>query len=303
MTTPLDPNPAPDPEPDHRPLPEADDVDLAASAVIDGVDPHLDVAAGEVAGPAPEVVEARVAQLRPAVEALTQPIQQPDTRVRDEQVRRAISTRSVAEAGAADHDLVGERSQPRAPAARRWLAAAAAIAVLVVGALAVARLASGHGPRAQTASRADTAAGSTTQPAAQPNAAAGGVAAAGPSSIDQLPDLGSATDADGLVVLVHQHQANGRTGPASGPTTTTVAGPSAGAASSGAGTAEDDATCVTTVQATHPGLGPLDLVARASLAGQTVEVLVFQAGSAPASAARVLAVRPSDCQVLVDRPA
>ena len=128
----------------------------------------------------------------------------------------------------------------------------------------------------------------------------GGTATSG-SSVDQLPDLGSAADADALVALVRQHRAASPEGAAPSPTTT-VAGPSH-AASAGVGSTTDDAACVTSVQTAHPDLGPIDLVAHASLAGQTVEVLVFGTASNPVSGARVLAVRPADCQVLVDRPA
>ncbi len=301
MTPPLDPNPAPDPEPHQTPVPEVDDLDLAASAVIDGVASHLGDSAHEVASQSPETLEARVAQLRPVVAALGHPIQQPDTRVRDEQVQRALSTARAGGVGPEHPAVASAPSRPGGPPLRRWLGVAAAIAVLVVGALALARLASTHGSRAQTASRAQAAAGSTTAPAAQPNAAASGAAPAGPPRVDRLPDLGTAADANALVALVRRHQANSRTGLPSNPPSTVAA--TGANATSGAGADENGSACVTSVRAEHRDLGPTDLVARASLAGQTVEVLVFGPGSTPARGARVLAVRPSDCQVLVDRPA
>ena len=281
-----------------EPVPEVDDLDLAASAAIDGVAPQLEETVDGVAAPGSRELEARVARLRPVVDALSNPVQQPDTRIRDDQVRRALSVAEADGAASARSDT-GAPSRPARPPVRRWLAAAAAIAVVVVGALALARLASSHGPRAQTASVAGTGTRSTAAPAAGPSEALGGASAAGTSNVDQLPDLGSAADADALVTLVRRHQANDQAAAPSLPTTT-VFGSSA---TPGAGATPPNSACATSVQAAHRDLGPLDLVARASLAGQRVEVLVFRTGSTLTDGLRVLAVRPSDCRVLVDRSA
>jgi hypothetical protein len=302
--------PPPESAPDPWPVPEVDELDLAASAWLDeagsgGRAPEPGVPAG---GPArgPGEVEARAAQLRPAVEALAESIQQPDTRIRDEQLRRALAARRLADDPSTDPagTLVGGGypSGRLVAGARRGLAVAAAIGLLLVGALAVAHLASSHGPGAHTASVAGAAA-STTQAAADPDAALPQAGVQGSASLDQLQDLGSFADADALVARVGQHQGNGRFKGLFGPATT-AAGPEAQAsAAATAGLAERSETCEAAVRAARHDLGPIDQVARASLAGQAVEVLLFGAGPAPTEVARVVAVRPADCQVVVDRTA
>ncbi len=307
MTTPPHPRPTPGPEP--WPVPPADELDLAASELVDRVAPtsqggHAESPTGgraEVAHPdrsQPErngasAVEARAAKLRPVVDALGESIQQPDTSVRDAQIRQALAVRGAAQAASAPADDGVRQIRPSRPLARRWLAVAAALLVLVAGGWVVAHLA-GSSTTTRSASIAGPANGSTTSvPRAAYAAPATGAA--------DLPDLGAASDGADLVARVRQHQASSAERAASAPTSTVVPTPSAPSAASGEPQAAIVTACTGGVRATHPELGPIDLVARATVGGQAVDVLVFAAAS-PAEPARVVAVRPTDCRVVVDQP-
>ncbi len=306
MTPPPHPPDAPAPEPDPRDVPEVDDLDLAASDLLDGVGPTtgpqpLEPGATDPTTPIePAAVEARAAQLRTAVDALAEPIQQPDTTTREAQIRRALAAgRRRDLAPAVPPEAAAGRSRAIGVRARRAMAAAAAILVVLLGAVAVAHLASNHEPGTQTASVAGSAA-TTTEPGAQPDAALPQAGTPIPSDGDLLADLGSFADADALVARARQQPAGGQFSPSSGPTST-VAGSST-QAGAGVVNGENATTCLAAVRRGRGELGPLDLAARATLAGQPVEVFVFRAGPAPAEGARVLAVRPTDCHVVVDRP-
>ncbi len=308
MTDPANPPPAPEPASDPWPVPEVDDLDLAASALLDEAGSGSDQSTsdqGVRADGSPRgstAVEARAAELRSVVEALAEPMDQPDTSIRDAQLHRALASGRLTDDPADALGAGGGGSGRGGARARRWLAvAAAAVALLLVGGLAVAHLASSHSPGAQTASVAGSAAATTTSPAAQPDAALPQAGTQSSASLAQLPDLGSFATADALVARVGRHQANGRFSGLFGPTST-VAGATS-QPSAGVDRTDDGSTCEATVRAGRHDLGPLDQVARASVAGQAVGVLLFAAGPAPADVARVVAVRPADCQVVVDRTA
>jgi hypothetical protein len=281
------------------PFPDPDELDRAASDLVDGLadgaDPSL--------GPAEQVdLAGRVDRLHRVTEALGQEIQQPETSVRDEQIARAVARgqAQVARALAPATPLRPIRNDQATLGRRRVrtvLAAAAALVALVAGILVVQRVAHDRGSRTTRAAIA-------TAPTAQ--ATAGGPEAAGPAGtgtpFEQLPDLGSATDAGQLGALVTGRLA--LEGPAiAGQTpssTASVAGPGASPTPDASGASAP--SCEASIRAAHRDLGGLGLAARASLAGQPVEVLVFEP-TATGGRARLFAASPTTCTVLVDRPA
>jgi len=271
------------------PLPDPDGLDRAASDLVDG---RADASTTSLGPAEQEDLARRVERLRRVTRALGQEVQQPDTHVRDEQIARAVAEgRARATQSGAPPTPVrpirdGQRVWPRRH--RGILAAAAAVVALVTAILVVQRVAADHGSRASRAAIA-------IAPGAQ--ATPGGPLAAGPASagtpFGQLADLGSATDADQLAAMVADRLA----GPAPPVSART---PTPGAATADGSTAGP--SCQAPLRAAHPDLGNLRLAARATLAGQPVEVLVF-APTTPGQPARLFAASATTCTVLVDRAA
>ncbi len=286
------------------PTPLSDDeLDLAASLAIDGQE-LLD---RSLSDDDRRRVEARMAELRPAVDAVGEPVPVPTAEVRAGHIAAAIA--AVAEPDiAAEVDPPRDLRRPRRGRARAvapWAAAAAAV-VLVVAALA-SLAGRGDSHSAATSATFQPVAGalaenSTITTAASPQTRQYENA----TGSDALSDLGSVATADALDALVLRtlHSRTTALGAATGtssPTlatagsTTTTTAPSS---SSGSGVA----SCAAAAAALRPAVGAVVLQARATLDGRRVVLLVYDTAGSTSASRRLVAFDAASCEVLVDRP-
>ncbi len=268
-------------------------------------------------------VEDRLTRLRPARQALSQPMPGMKTTMSEQMVRRAVAAgpgQSVdpdpAPVGSARRSLA--RAPGRSPVSP-WLAAAAVVVLVVAVALLARHVLTTGTANTSTAASART----TTNPAAAgvgaaPTPAFGSADSQGATAdLDALPDLGSAANAAALRRLASDHLAShaSGSGSASGSSSAQSSSESSSAFTPEAGPAIPGPTpphathavggCRTAVSAGRTDLGPLVLDARATLAGRAVEVLVFAAASTSgptgsSAGQHLLAVTPGTCQIVVD---
>ena len=326
-------------------LPDADPADLAASAALDAGSHAGEIGLGEAPAGAdsPESLEPAVAdrleQFRRVQSAMTSGLTPPDPATRDAHIAAAlaaltadlltadIATAAADVASAEGPDATVAAAAPtddlaarRTGAARhrtrnRWLAAAAAVALVALAVPLVNALrdqssstsnmaASTSGTEAPTA--AFTPFGAPAEPRAGDNGVTTTSAAAATNQSETAAsadttftpavagDLGSASSPQELAGLVQTAEPQAMTatppptGTADADTPTTTADPAGPAGCDGA------------VRAASPELGPLVVVTSAQYRGLPVEVLVYATTSGTGGAHRLIAVTPSDCAIVVD---
>ena len=316
MTEPLSPLDPADPA-------ELDPTDLAASVALDNEssddqsDQPLDPA-----GP----VATRIDEFRRISTAVAADIVAPEPAVRDAHLAAALAAFGPDEdrgqstqAGESDPSVVALADRRQRAARRRWLAVAAAVAVV---ALAVPFV---NAIRHQS-STVQTSASSASPPSTASEAAAPPVPADGPIAPDMSgsstttgrgapiagpldptttgsvvistspPDLGSASSPQELAALVHTADPNLTVVAPNPPSSTQTST----ASSTIAPVTPAAATCDATERVQYPGLGDLVLATTANYRGTPVDVLVYAMPSATGSSYRLLAVAPGDCTTVVD---
>jgi hypothetical protein len=294
---------------EHLSPPDADVVDLAASALVDGwpADQH-----GDNLDPA--VLEARIEAFRAVSAAVATDITSPRLAVIDHHIEVALA--AIDEAPASDPITLESRRAPWS--SRRWLAVAAAVAAIALALPLLNSLRDETTNQQLTATgAADTnddarvLAGDIPAEAGTPtttSAAPGGSPTPTVEAASAGAGLGDVTSEDELASLVRTaapalSTTPDPTPPAPSLPSTTLAGATAtsiGPATS-SGPAPTTSLCDATVRATHPELEPALLITSATLRGVYLEVLVYASGASATSPYRVIAVTPSDCQIVVDR--
>jgi hypothetical protein len=296
--------------------PEFDLSDLAASAALDG----------ETLDPMPPgappvddaLVAARIDTFQLVSAAVAADIVLPEPAVRDVQLATALATalalsaESSAPSGSADGEVptppVGLASRRARPSRRRWIAIAAAAAVVALAipfinaiqhqSSSVQTSASSAGPPS-TAATADAlvqAASTITPPANGPASststssvapAPAPLASSTTTASEVAPgDLGPASSPQELADLIRAAEPDLLIAPAS-PTTTVPASRVAVAGGSHQ-------------RVQYAGLGALVLGTTAEFRGAPVAVLVYAVSTAIGSGHRLLAVTPGNCTTVVD---
>ena len=305
MTEPLLPPDPADPA-------ELDPTDLAASVALDNESPDdqrdlpLDPASP---------VAIRVDQFRRISTAVAADIVTPESAVRDAHLAAALAAvspdKALGESTRSSETVVALADRRDHPARRRWLAAAAAVAVVAL-AVPFANAIRHQSNTVQTsASSASPPSTASPVPAAGPIApdAGGSSTTTGPGGprtgpvdptitssvvISSPPlDLGSASSPQELAALVHTADPRLATPPNSlsstqdGTVSSTIAPTAA-------------ATCDAAERTHYPGLGDLVLATTAQYRGTNVDVLVYAAPTTAGPSYRLLAVTPGDCTTVVD---
>ena len=249
-----------------------------------------------------------MAELRPAIAAVGEPVAPPSAEVRARHIAAALAAASDPVASTPGREVrpIGRR---RVRTIAPWAAAAAAVVAVVV---ALAALAGQSGTRsADTASKNETATGaavsepsSTTVPVSPQSS---GYASA--RGLDALIDLGSVSTAGELDARARGaipastesigSGANlGRTGSRSVSASTSTTSPAVGTATLSVPLGR----CVAAPGALSTPLGPVVLQARATVAGHPAGVLVYRASAADDGRLHLVAFDAATCRVLVDRP-
>lgn len=293
-----------------------DPADLAASARLDG-----DTTFVEEEGLDTDDVARRVAELAQVRSWLSQPVEPPAPDVIDSQMAQALAALDLASDSGTDRqatDLaapVALSDRRRAHPGRRWIAVAAAVAALALGAAIVAT----HQP---STSSFDTVAGTTAgpSPASQSEGATSGAAAAdqaGSAPTDTaatapaLPDLGAISSEQALTTEIHQvtepatasHQASSTTVPAIVTTTSSLlTSPPSSIASVELSPLSLSPPCDTELRRDDPSLGVLVYAATAVYKNIPTEVLIYGTPADAPVAYRVVVVRTDTCAVLLDLP-
>jgi hypothetical protein len=291
-----------------------DPVDEAASAALDGqaLDPARTVD--------DELLAARVEELSAVSALVAAPVTPPGASVVDVHVAAALAELrppaarpTMAPAGPA---VVPLESRRRRPAVSRWLAVAAAIAVVALAIPIVQSLSESSSTSSSTAasvassdSSAPDAASTDDQELHAADAPPGSSTTAttpafGETTSDPTQsdgDIGTADDPTELAALVHEHapdatdqsttQSTADAGSGSPPTTiaplTTRSSPPA---------------CDAAARAHHPGLGSLRYTASATYQTIPVVVLVYEVPDPTTISYRLIVARTDTCAVLLDVP-
>jgi hypothetical protein len=286
---------------DPTPLSDAE-LDLAASLAIDG----QEMSDQPMSVDDRRRVEARIAELRPAVAAVAEPVTPPTTEARARQIASALAVVSDGDPGGAPAPAARRPGRQRVRTFAPW-AAAAAVVVLVVVALA-SLTSHGNSHSSSTSAAFEPVAGTvaglaTTTAPVSPQLREYGAAAPG---LDTLADLGSVATIDQLDALAR--------GALSATTTTTgsdrnlstgVAGP--GQASSltttlALSSAKNSAVerCLGAAGSLRPTLGPVVLQARATVGTHQVVVVVYEPTGAGHGQRYLVAFEMPSCKILVD---
>jgi hypothetical protein len=286
------------------PTPLSDDeIDLAASLAIDGQELR-----DQPMSDADRVrVEARMAELRPAVAAVGEPVTPPSSETRIGHIEAALA--AATEPSTLSSPSPARRARRRRARAVAPWAAAAAAAVLVVVVLAslagrgshnTAATSAGFQPVAGTAQGVST----TTLPVSSQSrdyASAGG--------FGSLDNLGSVATVEGLDALA-RHALNGKTG-----STGTATGLSTDTSGSNPPTASTSTTspalsesanspiesCVQAAGSPAPAVGRVLLQARATVGTRPVLVVVYEAAGTSDGPRHLVVFEMPSCRVLVDR--
>jgi hypothetical protein len=295
--------------------PEFDLSDLAASAALDG----------ETLDPMPPgappvddaLVAARIDTFQLVSAAVAADIVLPEPAVRDVQLATALATalalsaESSAPSGSADGEVptppVGLASRRARPSRRRWIAIAAAAAVVALAipfinaiqhqssSVQTSASSAGTPSTAATADALVQAASTITPPinGTPPNTTSS--VAPAPATLASSTtiasgvapgDLGPASSPQELAALIRGAEPDLLTAPVS-PTTIVSASPVAVA-------------CDSHERAQYAGLGALVLGTTAEFRGAPVAVLVYAVSTASGSGYRLLAVAPGNCTTVVD---
>jgi len=297
---------------------DLDPADLAASDALDDRVPDD----GTGAGVDPAEIAARVEEFRAVRNALTTALVAPSPEVRDAQLANAVAAFTAERAGT---DTTGARV-PGAVAApvsleehrarsggrrSRWLAVAAAVAAIAL-AVPLVRAAQ-HRSTSTLSATPPTEAASTTLTLAGPTPD-GGPSSSVSSPPTQLsggssttvstvagpvgpPDVGSASSADELALLVQAAEPELLSAPG---TPTTLADP-ASPTTTGSPAPPAAGACDASVRSHTAGLGRLVVATTAMFQGARVDVLVYEVVSGSTTSHRIEAVDPATCAVIVER--
>ncbi|HEY5153802.1 MAG TPA: hypothetical protein VIJ47_03640 [Acidimicrobiales bacterium] len=295
-------------------LPEPDPADLLASARLDG-DASLPLGTVD-----PDEVAARSAELQLVIDRLGEPVTLPPAGVMDDQIARAIASLDIADAPEGDplgttppgDNVVSLTERPKGRnASRRWVALAAAAAVVVAIAGAVALGNQPHTSSFDTVAApvaGSDAPSSSTPPEINQLDSSGGPSSsttAGASTApkaSEVPDLGAVASAEALSAEVKQESPTLAAATESSTTTQAVAATTSTAVNLPVAPLLAPVavpSCDASVRASVPSLGELVFSATAVYQGVPVEVLVYR-GSQPSSY-RLIAAQADTCAVLVDR--
>jgi hypothetical protein len=299
--------------------PDADAIDLAASAIVDASP------AGDGGDDLDEaVLAARVEAFRQVATSVGAGITNPPSSVIDHHIGVAIEV--LERDGVPDAIPLAPRQTSWS--SRRWLAIAAAVALIALalpifnslrdqpahdqfaatGAAVTGSAAdgSGSGPRAGVAG---------PDSSSTPTSGGGTPGVTGGAAPDQTPSaaasLGEVATEDQLVSLavaslpagsgVHgQAPPTAASGPL--PSTTLVDAPTTTLSSTPPpAPAPRSSPCDATIRASYPELAPPLLVTSVTLQGVYLEVLVYASDVPGSSSYRLIAVGPADCRIVVDR--
>ena len=289
-----------------------DPLDEAASATIDGLTPEPGATPVD-----PELLDERVRELAGITALLAEPVRPPEAGVIDAHIAAAVAALPSPES---DHATVEHRPGPavvplaarrRRPAAGRWLAVAAAIAVVALaiplvrslsksstqvhdtaatataGPSAADSSASSSAPSPELASPQSSAFSAVTTTTATPTQVQGGVSTAGDLGTVDTPQALTAKVA-GAVPTQAQRSSSGSQ--ADGQASTTIAP----ATTRGL-------MCDLPNRASHPDLGNLRYTATATYQSIPVEVAVYDVADSTEATARVIVTRVGDCEVVLDQ--
>ncbi len=296
-----------------------DALDDAASAVLDG----LPVGDPSVFDPAQ--LDERVQELAAVTERLAEPLPAPEPSIVDAHIAAALealpaATEATAAMAATDGApaeidrsigpaVASLADRRRRPAIGRWVAVAAAIAVIAL-AIPVLRSLSDSSSSSNDTAASVTASGdagnaeggSADRSAVAPTNGAAASTTAQSAQLDSPVasssggDLGAADSEQVLTALVEQAAPDATGHPTTQSSasvdSTTTAAPFARAAGP---------HCDATTRASFPELGALRYSATATYQSTPVEVSVYEVPSPTAVTYRLIAVAVDDCRVLVDR--
>ncbi|MGZ4718650.1 MAG: hypothetical protein ACXWCB_18320, partial [Acidimicrobiales bacterium] len=271
----------------------------------------------------------RVQELTAVTELLAAPVPAPEPSVVDAHIEAALAahaaaTASPAPAGSSAPADVDRSVRPavasladrrRRPAVGRWLAVAAAIAVIAL-AIPVLRSLSDSSSRssdtaasvsastdsangaeaagndqAQSPAQSDGRAAPTTTPAKQSDAAVGATSGG---------DLGSA-DTDLALTALVQQAAPDATGHPTTQSSTAYSQLDSSTTTTPPLTRSTGPSCDGITRASHPELGALRYSATATYQSVPVEVAVYEVPDPTTVTYRLIATATDDCRVLVDR--
>ena len=292
-------------------------VDQAASATLDGA-PHEDTADGVD----PATLAGVVGQFAAVAALVAEPTPTPPTSVVDRHIEAALA--AFEPAPAADRVVgpavvpIAAHRRPR-PAVGRWLAVAAAIAVVALAIPVLRSLASSSSSSHDTAATSASVASAGSEVADQSPAAprSGQATESGASTTTAPPSpelgntdvassqvaLGSASSSAELDALVHQAAPAATT--AQGSTSTTVATDSVTPTSTTLATPvplSSPPSCDATIRATRPELGAIRFAASAVYQSRPVQVIIYEVPGDGPTSYRLIATAANDCAVLLDQP-
>jgi hypothetical protein len=306
-------------------LADLDPIDEAASAALDGEPFEPDAALDA------DLVAARVDELADVRARLGAPVAPPDPDVVDAHIAAALAdltdltepSTDSADAGEADAregdgsvaPVVPLGSRRRRSTAGRWLAVAAAVAVVAL-AIPVVRSLTDRTSSNDTASVASADTSSTTGGDAAAMESTGSQAfssttlsavAPGGTTTDQgqaAGDIGQADDPVELAALVRQHAPDPTDQSTTQSTSSTVAtDPAASTATTTPLTrSASPPACDAEARAQHPGLGALRYAATATYQSIPVSVAVYEVPDPTTVTYRLMVNRLDTCAVLLDLP-
>jgi hypothetical protein len=324
-----------------QPLREPDPADLLASCLVDGEE--AGVAAAQIDPPVdPADLPDRVAALSAVVEQLAQPVTLPPEAVIDAQIARAIELRDIelrpaapspAPASAADVTPIGRHRDHRAGSGRTWLAVAAAVAVLSLGAgIAVSLSSPSSTPSdvaASSASDKSSAAMSPAERGADPGSGtADAFRATGSGEASALADLGDLPTEAALTLAVESSAAAVDSAATSTSSLTPQAAlgekaPSSTSTTPSPGPSATPSSVVSTTSPTAPvfqtravvspppcdaavreALGESQMLVFAATAhfrGVAVQIFVFDQSVGASPAYRLVVADAADCRILLDQ--
>jgi cytoskeletal protein RodZ len=290
-----------------------DPADTAASAAIDGLAPDPDAPAID-----PDLLDERVRELTGVTALLAEPVRPPETGVIDAHIAAALATLPAAEPegppvehrpGPAVASLAEHRR--RRPSAGRWLAVAAAIAVVALAIPVVRSLSDSSTPSHDTAAsatsdttKADGAASSAAGPELSTTQSTVGFNATANTTSNPAPDTSALSPAADLGTVDTPQALTARVAgavPAESPPATTGGQLDGQASTTTALPSTRSLSCDTSNRASHPDLGALRYTATATYQATPVEVAVYDVADSTAATARVIVTRIGDCEVLLDQ--
>lgn len=298
-----------------------DPVDEAASAAIDGLEPDDRAVAVD-----PARLDERVLALTRVTALLAEPVHPPEPSVIDTHIGAALAALDAGPAATgAEASPIGAAApveQPvgptvaslaerrRRPAVGRWLAVAAAIAVVALAIPVVQSLSKTSTSSQDTASVAADAADSneadptaeSPQPATSKSDRSSASSTTTSSSTDATVEpvsganLGTAETPQALTALVQEAAP-----PDTAAGSTTSAESSTQATTTTMPSTRSLTHCDATNRASHPDLGALRYTATATYQSVPVEVAVYDVPDSTTASSRLIATAVDDCRVLLDQ--